>query len=866
MKAKSNDLSAAVQLQFGFNRQMLDHSEVGFAISKIDELQNLINYNVRDTLYIAQLLNVLEVLPHCLHISQLTGCPWSRVILGLTSPRCEALLLKYFFNHGFVLPERVMTNQRREPAYPGGMVLQPKRGFYETCICALDYISLYPSIIREYNICFTTLNLTNPDVASSMNNPRKGILPILMEDLLTQRAAVKDSIESSKTALKALEEQITTLTQRMEDLKTEIDREPISDDRPQSKPSPTVDGPMSDDRLGLLFDDGFFIRKSSEFGRNQTVLCTQISNRHKVLDKRKAEVQLELQRMNTQQEALKIIANAVYGYLGYRHSRFHCNNIAALITQQGRMILQKTIEIVEKTGRNTVVYGDTDSVMIDSGTADVSEAMAIAQSICESVSAEFKYLRLGIEGVFLKMLLVQKKRYVVLAYDGPGQSHQESKGIELIRRDWCGLTKYMSAFILDQFLHCDDKDDAIENIISELSRIAEMMRNDGKPSNDGIPEQARSHGPSLDSVEVSTSSKSDKSSSPKTILSMLGFPQMYGVRRFRTTADRQAPIGVPLKAFSKPAQHTPASILRHYGFSDSEMQIHRITIEHLTIHMTLSRPLEKYQDRMTPHVLVAQRMVARGEHVSPNMTIAFVIAKTDDREIGSSARIPDEVAAVSELDVEWYLSNQVMAPIWRLCEPFGGMDPRMISMALGLTIPESYMPAQRDECVAVIVPHTVELQYSCGNCGERIEVNGKLADHLVCKKCRFVHQWKYVANRITEVVRTYLRGKAFYCDAPVCKFRTTQLPVSGRHVTHRATCAGKLAQEVSCVEIFNTLTYFASVYERTRNREDQPFEQYRAYVYDVLSGFLGLHGFSKITLSSIFSQSSDTSCSDSDLR
>jgi DNA polymerase alpha subunit A len=732
------------------------------------------------------------------------------------------------------------------------MVLQPKRGFYETCICAFDYISLYPSIIREYNICFTTLDLTNPDAESSRNKPRKGILPIVMEELLNQRAAVKDCIQSSETALKALEEQIETFTQQREDLKSQIDREPMSEGHQHRKPSPKIDNPMSDGRLGPLLNNGFFIQMASEFARNPVVLGTQISDRRTILEKRKAGVQLELQRMNTQQEALKIVTNAVYGYLGFRHSRFHCNSIAALITQQGRMILQKTVEIVENTGRNTVVYGDTDSVMIDSGMSDTSEALTTVHSICESVSDEFIYIRLGIECVFLKMLLFQKKRYVALVYDGPGQSHQESKGIELIRRDWCGLTKYLSAFILDQFLSCDGKDHAIENIISELSRIAEMMRNDGKPRDGGILDEVSSPDRSLDSVEVPTSLTSGKPSPPNTILPMIGFPQMYGARCFPMTADGQAPIGVPLKVFPKSFTQTPSSILEHYGVFDSEKRIQRITTEQLTIHMTLSRPLEKYQDRMTPHVVVARRMVARGEHVSPNMTIGFVIAKRGDGDIADCARIPDEVASVSELDVEWYLSNQVMAPVWRLCEPFGGVDVQMISKTLGVTIPESPVPVQRDECVVFVIPHTAELRYQCGNCAEQVEINGKLGDHLVCKKCRFVHGWKYVANRITEVVRTYLGDRAFRCDALVCDFRTTQLPVSRRRATHRVTCAGRLEQEVSCAAIFNTLTYFASFYERSKNKEDETFEQYRAYTCDVLSRFLGLHGFSKIILSSIF--------------
>ena len=57
-----------------------------------------------------------------------------------------------------------------------------------------------------------------------------------------------------------------------------------------------------------------------------------------------------------------------------------------------------------------VIYGDTDSIMIDSNSRDLREAEKIAQRVKTEVNKLYKLLEIDVDGIYKAMLLLRKKK------------------------------------------------------------------------------------------------------------------------------------------------------------------------------------------------------------------------------------------------------------------------------------------------------------------------------------------------------------------------------------------------------------------------------------------------------------------------
>jgi len=187
-----------------------------------------------------------------------------------------------------------------------------------------------------------------------------------------------------------------------------------------------------------------------------------------------------LGQLDIRQKALKLTANSMYGCLGFSSSRFYAQAIAALITRTGRETLLKTKDIAEEKLGFNVVYGDTDSIMINTGTSQLKDALEMGKKLKLEVNVLYKCLEIEIDGVFKSLLLLKKKKYSALKVENFGTPDekivQELKGLDMVRRDWCPLSKRVGNFVLSEILSGKQREEIVMALNDFLSKVGKDMR------------------------------------------------------------------------------------------------------------------------------------------------------------------------------------------------------------------------------------------------------------------------------------------------------------------------------------------------------------------------------------------------------
>ena len=273
------------------------------------ELKNLFKYSLDDvvsTLKIAQ-----ESLPLNLELSRIVGQPFVDVTRMATGQQAEWYLVRKAYEVDEVVPNKpnmTMKNIKERGSNSGGYVKEPEIGLHENLV-QFDFKSLYPTLIISKNI--------SPDV--------------LVKDNSSYNAKFED-FEDYETGY----DEIDNLKE--EELSSEID---------------------NDDEY-YISPEHFFKFKKEPQGFIPSALEDILNERFSVKNRMKATDDPILRKsLDVQQQALKRLANTMYGVYGFLRFRWYSFECAQSITAWGRQHIKKAMKEAEDYGFKAI-YADTD--------------------------------------------------------------------------------------------------------------------------------------------------------------------------------------------------------------------------------------------------------------------------------------------------------------------------------------------------------------------------------------------------------------------------------------------------------------------------------------------------------------------------
>ncbi|CAK9442182.1 uncharacterized protein LODBEIA_P59250 [Lodderomyces beijingensis] len=216
-KLRSYTLNSVSAYFLGEQKEDVQHSIITDLQNGTNETRRrLAVYCLKDAYLPLRLMDKLMCLVNYTEMARVTGVPFSYLLSRGQQIKVISQLFRKCLEEDIVIPN--MKSEGSNEEYEGATVIEPERGYYDVPIATLDFSSLYPSIMMAHNLCYTTLlnknsikafGLSEEEYTRTPNgdyfvnaNKKKGILPTILNELLSARKKAKIDLKNETDPFK----------------------------------------------------------------------------------------------------------------------------------------------------------------------------------------------------------------------------------------------------------------------------------------------------------------------------------------------------------------------------------------------------------------------------------------------------------------------------------------------------------------------------------------------------------------------------------------------------------------------------------------------------------------------------------------
>ena len=410
-KLKSYKLDNVAQHFIGQGKSGLSIKEMiaHFLSNEPDQLREIVRYCLQDAELPILIWDNQRILSSLIGMSQVTY-----VFLNDLFSRGQMfkVVSQLFVNgreRGFALTHLPKINFA--DTYKGATVLDIKSGFYRLLV-VLDFASLYPSIMKAKNLCYTSLVTdeknshvpgyeyyqTKTDLGEfRFQQTLRGLLPAVIDSLLTKRTEAKLLMKQAQTAGNGALVDIYNARQ----LALKVSCNSIY---------------------------GFTGAQQSDYWCPQIASAVTAYGRH-LIGRTKEIIETEFCRFG---------ADVVYG--------------------DTDSVMVNFPEIADTPGGFLQAF-------------EIGEAAAalISRSFEPDISLQF-------EKAFCPGIMMSKKHYVARAFESASSKGKiDAKGIALVRRDFCTFQQQMYAKVLDVLLFDSNTEKAVDSALQAIGQCLQQL-------------------------------------------------------------------------------------------------------------------------------------------------------------------------------------------------------------------------------------------------------------------------------------------------------------------------------------------------------------------------------------------------------